>query len=63
MGERGSNVVSSGWVAHRLDALRRHLAATPEQRVAWLEEIASARRAGAPPRSDGPPRHDGVSGR
>ena len=40
-----------GWEAHRLRQLSFALAATPAERVAWLEEmIALAHRTGALPR-------------
>ncbi len=38
----------AGWEAHRLEQLEGWLAATPAQRLAWLEEaIAFAHRVGA----------------
>ncbi len=42
------------WTAQRDDQLARALAATPAQRLAWLEEaIALAFRSGALPKDDG----------
>lgn len=43
---------SGSWQAHRHQQRRAWLAATPAQRLAWLESaIAFAHRAGALPRS------------
>jgi hypothetical protein len=46
-----------GWEAHRREQLVQGLAATPAQRVAWLEEVlALAYRTGAlPAEPTGPP--------
>ncbi len=43
-----------GWDAHRRAQLERWMAATPAQRLAWLEEmIALAWKSGALPRREG----------
>ena len=56
MAERNSHTVaaddwSASWEGHRRAQLTRALAATPAQRLAWLEEmLALAYRTGALPR-------------
>jgi len=50
-GEKGA----AGWEEHRREQLARGLAATPAQRLAWLEEmIKLAHRTGALPRRRDP---------
>lgn len=51
-GERAPENWEAGWEAHRVHQLTLALAATPAQRVAWLEEmIALAWLVGAFPKS------------
>ena len=51
-GERAPENWEAGWEAHRVHQLTLALAATPAQRVAWLEEmIALAWLVGALPKS------------
>lgn len=55
MGERRDQPsdVQRGWEAHRRERLDLNLAATPAQRLAWLEEaIALAYLTGAFPRKE-----------
>lgn len=50
--ERSADDWEAGWEAHRVHQLTLGLAATPAQRLAWLEEmIALAWRVGALPKS------------
>lgn len=53
---------NGGWQAHREEQRRTWMAATPAQRLAWLESaIAFAHRAGALPQTSDhrPERHPG----